>query len=152
MPPQIAIACARVGIGDVENGERHRQEQRRPDTGDAAPGHQDRRVGRQRADQRAGGEDGDAEDEDPAPAVEIAERAPGEDQRGIGEVVEINDPLQRRRLSLEILLDRLEAEIDERGIEDGHEGAERHHGEDRRGFAQARTHAMLLLPLNATTL
>jgi hypothetical protein len=61
---------------------------------------------RDRAEQRGGGEPGQAEVEDLPTPIEVAERAAGEHQRSERQQVGVHHPLQAAELELEIATDR----------------------------------------------
>ena len=86
----------------------------------------DQRVGARgdRAEQRRRGEPGDADHEDPPPAVAIPERPTEQDQGGEGEQVAVQDPLQGARLGSEVLADARQGDVDDGAVEKDDAGAE----------------------------
>ena len=76
---------------------------------------------------RGGGEEADADEEQPAAAVEVAE-APAEQQEAAeGEQVGVHHPGERRVGEAEIALDRRQGDIDDRRVEDDQHVTEAEH-------------------------
>ena len=75
---------------------------------------------RDRAEQRGGGEEADAEDEDAPPPVAVAERAAEQDQRGEGQQVAVEDPLQGAGAGAEVAADVRQGDVDDGAVEEGH--------------------------------
>jgi hypothetical protein len=70
------------------------------------------------------------DDEHPAAAEAIPERAAEQDERGQGQRVAVERPLQPVEPGAEVLADGREGHVDHGGIEHGHAGTE-HGGEDQ---------------------
>ena len=77
-----------------------------------------------RAEQGGHGEDADAEDEDSAAPVTVAQRTAEEDQRGQRERVAVEDPLERARRGVQIPADGRQRDVDNRPVEECHPRAE----------------------------
>ena len=80
---------------------------------------------RDRAEQRGDGEEADAEDEDAPPPVAVAERAAEQDQRGEGQQVAVEDPLQGAGAGVEVAADVRQRDVDHGAVEERHPRAER---------------------------
>jgi hypothetical protein len=124
------VALATLRKDGHEHRERRRHEQRRAQTLDR-PAHDQRGVvPRQAVEQRSDGEHRHAGDEQTPPTEEIGQppaeqKHPSEEDR-----VRRHHPLQVLLREAEIRLDRRQRDVDDRGVEDGHEL--RHH-EDGEG-------------------
>ncbi len=73
---------------------------------------------RDRAQQRRGREQADAEHEDPAPPVAVAERAAEQDQRRERQQVAVEDPLQGARRRVEVAADVGQRDVDDGAVEE----------------------------------
>ena len=89
-------ALGRIFIGHGEDRQRGRHQQRRAEPGQGAAGDQDDLVRREAANQRADGEDRDAEREDAAAAIKIGERSRRQQQARIDEIVGVDAPIAAR--------------------------------------------------------
>ena len=76
---------------------------------------------RQPAPQRGDGEAGDARYEHVPRAVDIAEPAAGDDQRGIGDQVDRDHSLDLRGARVQFGRDRRDRDVDDEGIDPEHE-------------------------------
>lgn len=131
-------ALLAVRIGDGQQHQRHRQLERGAEAADDAADDQDGRRRRQCADQCADGEQGDAEYEDAAAAVDVSDRAAGQQQAGIDKVIGVDHPLHLADAGVKIAGDALEREIDDRRVDLRQQYAER--GREKN---EARTHRVL---------
>jgi hypothetical protein len=88
-PAQMPIALARclAGVGDRQNRERGGDFKGGSDPGERAPANEHHRIGRDRAHDRAEHDQADADGEDAHPAIQVAERAAGEQERGVEQIV-----------------------------------------------------------------
>ena len=73
------------------------------------------------AEQRRGGEDDEAEDEHALSPEAVRDRAPAEDERGKGQRVGVDDPLQVGEACVEVPLDRRQRDLDDRDVDEQHE-------------------------------
>ena len=89
-----------------------------------------RRVRRTPTAPTASAEDGGAGDERAAAPEAVAERAGGEQQRGEGEGVGVDDPLLRRLAGVEVGGDARQGVGEHRDAGDDHHQRQAHHGED----------------------
>ena len=80
--------------------------------------------GREAAQQRGEREPHGADDEDPAPAEPVAERAAEQDQAGEREQVAVGDPLQLGQARVEVLADGAQRDVDDGAVEQRHPRAE----------------------------
>jgi hypothetical protein len=80
-------------------------------------------VWRDRAQQRRQCEPDDSDDEDPATAVPVSERAAHQDECGQGQRVPVHRPLQTRERGAQLRPDRRQRDVDHGGVEEGHAGA-----------------------------
>ena len=93
------------------------------------PGHDERfGVRCDRAQHRSAGEPNHPEQEDAPAAEEVTERATEQQEAGEGQGVCVHDPLQAREAGVEVLADRRQRDVDDRGVERGEARAE-HGGE-----------------------
>ena len=100
-----------------------------------AGGDQHRR-GRRRAAHRAGHrEEGDAEEEEAAVAVVVAQPGPGDQHHRVGERVAGDDQLERAGARVQPILDVRRGDVDDEDVEDRHEAAGEEHA---RGTATGR--------------
>ncbi len=76
-----------VAVGDGQDRQRRWQLERGAEASQRTSGDQDRGIRRQRADERADGDERDPAGEDQPAPIEVAEGAAGQEQRGIDEVV-----------------------------------------------------------------
>ena len=106
----------------------HRQAargQQRPADALQRPGGDQQRRGRgQPAQQRRGREPDHADHEHAAAAVAVAERAAEQDQRREGQRVGGDGPLQRGEVGLQVLADRRQRDVDDRGVDAREPGPE----------------------------
>ena len=91
--------------GRLQDRQAARRQQRAADALDRAGGDQRPDVRRDPAGQRRHGEPHDADDEDPAPAEAVAQRAAEQDQRGQGQRVGVDRPLQPGHAGVQRLAD-----------------------------------------------
>ena len=94
-------------------------------------GHQHGEVGRCRAGRRRGHEQHHPDAEHPAPPVAVAERAAHQDQRGQGQQVAGEDPLEARQLGVEVRTDGGQRHVHHGGIE-GHQRRPEHRRDQNR--------------------
>jgi hypothetical protein len=102
----------------------HRQaprgQERAPDPLHHPRGDEDLDRGGHRAQQRRHREQANADHEDTAPAVAIAQRSAEEDQRCQGELVAVENPLERACRGVQVAPDRGQRDVDHRPIEERH--------------------------------
>ena len=112
-----AVAGPEAGLDDRQAA---RRQQRPADALDEPGEDQQLRARRHRAEQRGDGEEPDAEDEDAPPPVAVAERAAEQDQRGQGQQVAVEDPLQGAGAGAEVAADVRQGDVDDGAVEEGH--------------------------------
>ena len=110
---------------DSDDRERRRVHQRRAEPLDDARRDQERRVTGQAAREGREREDGEADDEHPAPAEKVGELAAREHESPEGEGVPGDHPLELGHLEVERLLDGGQRHVHDRVVEHDHEEAER---------------------------
>ncbi len=116
-----------------EQGQRQRGDRGGADPLDR-PGGDQRACGRrQRREGGAGGEDGEAGDEDPAPAEAVAERGAGDQQHREAERVGVDHPLQGVDAGAEVPADARQGCGDHEVVEGDHEERCRDEGEGPAG-------------------
>ena len=71
-------------------------------------------------------EDRQADQEEPAPAVEVGQPAPGQQQPGENQDVAADDPFQARERQMQAALDGRDRDVGHVVVEVGHESSERH--------------------------
>ena len=76
---------------------------------------------RERAEQRGGGEQHQAGEEDPLAADQVAGATAEQQEAAEEQRVRVDDPLQVRLGDLQVGLDRRQRDVDDRGVEDHHE-------------------------------
>ena len=101
----IVASAAGVRSAPATPCRRARDDQRRP-------------VRRGRAEDRGDAERDDADQEDPPLPEEVAERAADEDQRAEREQVGVDDPLLEREPAAEVVLDRGQRDVHDRGVDE----------------------------------
>ena len=104
-----------------DQGERGRRDDRGTDALDSARGQQPGLAGGESAEQRSGGEQDDAGDEDPPAAKDVAGPATEQQQAAEGQGVGVDHPLQAGAGEAERGLDMRERDIDDRGVEYHHQ-------------------------------
>jgi hypothetical protein len=114
-----ALLC--VGISNSQDRERCRHQESGAKTGERAAGDEEGRIGRRGAQQRANDKDRSTRGKNPTSAIKIAERAGGQQQAAIDEVVRVHHPLQRPHTDPELGADLPQRQIDDRGIELRHQ-------------------------------
>ena len=135
-------ADGRGAVAAVERRRDQRQaargQQRAADALQRAPGDEELHRRREPAERRGHREPHDADDEDPAAAEAVAERAAEQDQPGEGERVAVDRPLQRREARVELGADALERDVDHRRVEQGQPRPE--HGRQQDPAAPGAAH------------
>ncbi|MBN9624249.1 MAG: hypothetical protein J0H06_15095 [Actinobacteria bacterium] len=109
-------------LGDQREADR--EHDRAADSLQAAGEVEEGGVGRERAEQRGGGEDRQPADEDAAPAEAVGERARCQHQRGERERVGVDHPLQVGEAAAEVLLDLRQRGVHDGYVEKKHEGGD----------------------------
>ena len=117
-------APSRTGERRREHGERGVSQEGAGDPLDAAEDDQRGRVRRRRAQDRGDREERDPDPEDTQLAEDVAERAADEDEGPEREQVGVDDPLLRGEPAAEVVLDRLQRDIDDRPVDERHRRAE----------------------------
>ncbi len=87
------------------------------------------RVGGDAAEERGRGEPGDADEEDALAAVDVTETAAGDQACGEGEGIARGDPLDRAGGGAEVLTHGADGYVDDRDVDQVHEGRGHHDGE-----------------------
>ena len=121
---RLAALLRRERRGD--DRQRRRVHERRADALHDARADQEAGARREPAGERREREDGEADDEDPPPPVEVGELAAGDHQRRERQRVRGDDPLERGDRDVQVALDRRQRDVHDRVVEHDHEEAERH--------------------------
>jgi len=120
---------ARLGERTADDRQRPGQQQRGADAlGEAGP-HQHARARRDAAQEGAGPEDAQADEDDPAVAVQVAHRPAREHERGERERVSVDDPLKPADAGIEAGADLGRRDIDDRHVEQDEEVPHAHDDE-----------------------
>jgi hypothetical protein len=112
--------------GRGEQRERGGEHRRSADALHRARKVQHQRAGRQRAAQRREGEDPQPDDEDVTPPDAVGGRAPREQQRGQGQRVGVDHPLQVAEGRIQRLGDVGQGDIHDRDVDQQHERRHAH--------------------------
>ena len=123
-----ADAAGAGGAGEDRHAERHQHAAAEP-LEDAEADQRLRRPGDAR-EQRAGQEEGDREQVQALGAEAVGGPAGERDHGRQRERVAGDDPLDRREGGVEVTRQRGDRDVDDRGVEDRHHGAEHHDGGD----------------------
>ena len=119
IPTRPGALAALELLGDQrQRGGEHR---RRADALQAAGEVEDRRVAGEPAEERRDREDAEADREDAPAAEPVAERPEDEQERGEGQRVGVDDPLQAREARVEVALDLRQRDVDDRHVDQQHE-------------------------------
>ena len=118
--------------GHDDHRQRARSQQRSEHPLQRAAGDQHLGRGCQRAQQRDHPESADPDREDAPLAEQVAQRSADQDQRAKREQVGVRDPLLGLETAAEVVCNRGQGDVDDRGVEPGHAGSE-----DRRKKHQA---------------
>ena len=123
-----AAALGRIRPDHAHDGQGGRQQHRRADAHYGPCGDQDADVRGKHAHDGRQCDHAGASLEDEAAAAEVGAKAAAEKQDGVGQVVGIQDPLERCDRGVERRTDLLRGEVDDRGIDlgDQHPKAQRH--------------------------
>jgi hypothetical protein len=133
---QIPMARARsaaAGYAARDDRERAREQERGAHPLHDAPADEQRRAGREAGCQRARAEGGEPGEDDALVAVAIAEVAAREHQRGQGDRIAVDDPLQAAHAGAEVGAHGGQRDVDRRHVEQDEEHADAHHDEGHRG-------------------
>lgn len=130
----------------LDDGERARRQQRAADTLQGTREDQHSCGRRETAQQRAEREPDHPDDEDPAAAVTVAERATQENQPGQRDRVRVTDPLQGRQWGVQVVADVRQRDIDDGGVQQRHAGAQHGREDDPAalGRGQADIHIRII--------
>ena len=114
----------RIGVGGAHQRQRRHVHDRRTDAlhGPGDVEHVD--VRRQAAGQRGAAEDDQAGDEGPAPTPPVGDRGRGHHEHAHRQAVRGHDPLQPALTDGELVLDRRQGDVHDRGVEEDHEQPE----------------------------
>ena len=137
------------GEGCRDDRERGGRDQRGAEALQPARDDKELRRGRQPADQRTGGEDDDAGEEDALAAHEVARAAAQQKESPEDERVRVHDPLQVGVGHLEVGLDRRQRDVHDRRIEDDHELRQADEDQDEPRVLVRRHTSTLPVPLKA---
>ena len=120
-PDQAPIARARSSgrNAGLQDRQAARRQQRAADALHRAGGHQRLDVRREPAGQGRHGEPDGADDEDPPAAEAVAQRAAEQDQRGEGQRVGVDRPLQPGHAGVQVLADLGQRDVHDRGVDEG---------------------------------
>ena len=117
-------ALVRLGEEVHQQRERDRLDDRAADALHRARDHQRHLRRRDAAGQRRQREERDADDEQAALAVQVAEPAAEQQEAAAGEHVGVDDPDQRRLAEAEVGADRRQRDVDDGDVEHDHQHAE----------------------------
>jgi hypothetical protein len=133
-------ALGALGERRGDDRQRRRRDQRAAEALEAAGGDQHPGAGGEAVEQRGGREDEHAGDEQPAPADEVGGAAAEQQEPAEHQRVGVDHPLQVRRRELEVVLDRRQRDVHDRGVEDDHElrEADQHQDEPRVDLVRRR--------------
>jgi len=110
-PMARSLSWIRISIG--QNRERCRHLECGAKSGQHPAGDHCRIVGSDPADQRSSRKKSDADHEQAAAAEDVAERSTGQQERRVGEIVAVHDPLQLRDARPKLCADVFQREIDD---------------------------------------
>ena len=121
-----------VGREDLaDDPEALRDQERGEQALDQARGDQRAGGGREPAQHRRGSEAGDADQEQAAAAVDVAEPRAGDEADGERQRVAADHPLQPGRAGAEVAADGRRGDVDDHAVEQVHALGGEHHGEDQ---------------------
>jgi hypothetical protein len=121
-----------------DQGERGRHEQRCAKPLADSPRQQERKAGRQPADERPDDENSGSHTESAFPAAPIGQSAAGEQQGRENDVVRVHDPLQAGDGRVVARFDGGQGDVDDGGVQDYREEAEAHGDQRQRSVGGGR--------------
>ncbi len=134
-------ALGRLGEEDHDQREGHNRDDRAAEALDGACADQELLRGGKTARERGEREDGDADQEEAAMPVQVAQPSAEQEEAAEREQIGVHDPGERGLREAEIVLDRRQGDVHDRRVEHDHEIAEAEDEEREPALAAVEAHA-----------